>query len=65
MIELREILMHMDRTYIAQQRRRPVYELGLHLFRITDWEHPRIQPQSSDGTAHVYDPGWTVGDGRR
>jgi cullin 3 len=36
-------LMYMDRTYVVQAKRRPVYELGLHLFRITVWEHPAIK----------------------
>ena len=45
---VRDILMYMDRTYIMQQRRRPVYELGLHLFRITVWEHPRVQPRVTE-----------------
>jgi cullin 3 len=40
--------MYMDRTYIMQQRRRPVYELGLHLFRITVWEHPQVQSRVTD-----------------
>jgi len=48
MIMVRDILMYMDRTYITQQRRRPVYELGLHLFRITVWEHPRVQTRVCD-----------------
>jgi cullin 3 len=48
MIMVRDILMYMDRTYIIQQRRRPVYELGLHLFRITVWEHPRVQPRVTE-----------------
>lgn len=48
MIMVRDILMYMDRTYIPQQRRRPVYELGLHLYRITVWEHPRIQPRVTE-----------------
>jgi cullin 3 len=48
MIMVRDILMYMDRTYIMQQRRRPVYELGLHLFRITVWEHPRVQPRVTE-----------------
>jgi len=43
MIMVRDILMYMDRTYVPAQRRRAVYELGLHLFRITVWEHPRVQ----------------------
>jgi cullin 3 len=37
MIMIRDILMYMDRTYVTQQKRRPVYELGLHLFRVTVW----------------------------
>lgn len=48
MIMVRDILMYMDRTYIQQQRRRPVYELGLHLFRITVWEHPKVQPRVTE-----------------
>jgi cullin 3 len=48
MIMIRDILMYMDRTYVPSQRRRPVYELGLHLFRITIWEHPRVQLRVTD-----------------
>ena len=48
MIMVRDILMYMDRTYIMQQRRRPVFELGLHLFRITVWEHPKVQPRVTE-----------------
>lgn len=40
--------MYMDRTYIQKERRRPVYELGLHLFRITVWEHPKVQPRVTE-----------------
>jgi cullin 3 len=43
MVMIHDILMYMDRTYVQQQRRRPVYPLGLHLFRITVWEHPRVK----------------------
>ena len=43
MVMIHDILMYMDRTYVQQQRRRPVYPLGLHLFRVTVWEHPRVQ----------------------
>lgn len=46
MIMIRDILMYMDRTYIQQQRRRPVYQLGLHLFRLTVWEHPKVKERS-------------------
>jgi cullin 3 len=48
MIMVRDILMYMDRTYIQQQRRRPVYQLGLHLFRLTVWEHPQVKERSRD-----------------
>ena len=42
MVMIRDILMYMDRTYVVQQKRRTVYELGLHLFRVTIWEHPSV-----------------------
>lgn len=42
MVMIRDILMYMDRTYVAHQKRRTVYELGLHLFRVTVWEHPAV-----------------------
>jgi len=42
MVMIRDILMYMDRTYVQQQRRRPVYDLGLHLFRTNVWKHPAI-----------------------
>lgn len=48
MIMVRDILMYMDRTYVPTQRRRPVYDLGLHLFRITVWEHPRVQSRVTE-----------------
>lgn len=48
MIMVRDILMYMDRTYVPAQRRRAVYELGLHLFRIIVWEHPRVQPRVTE-----------------
>ena len=48
MVMVRDILMYMDRTYVQAQRRKPVYELGLHLFRVTVWEHPRVQNRVTD-----------------
>lgn len=48
MVMVRDILMYMDRTYVTQNRRTPVYELGLHLFRITVWEHARIRDRVTD-----------------
>mmetsp|Transcript_20917 Transcript_20917/g.49317 ORF Transcript_20917/g.49317 Transcript_20917/m.49317 type:complete len:772 (+) Transcript_20917:258-2573(+) len=46
MIMVRDILMYMDRTYIQQQRRRPVYLLGVHLYRLTVWEHPKVKERA-------------------
>ncbi len=40
--------MYMDRTYTQQQRRRPTYQLGLHLFRLTVWEHPQVKERATD-----------------
>ena len=48
MIMVRDILMYMDRTYTQQQRRRPTYQLGLHLFRLTVWEHPQVKERARD-----------------
>jgi len=45
MVMVRDILMYMDRTYVVQHKKRPVYELGLQLFREIVWEHPNIQPR--------------------
>jgi cullin 3 len=42
---IRDILMYMDRTFVAQQKRRPVYDMGLHLFRVTVYDHYTIQPR--------------------
>ena len=38
----------LDRTFVVQQKRRPVYELGLHLFRVTVWEHYAICKEVTD-----------------
>ncbi|KAL7554184.1 hypothetical protein ACHAWF_017590, partial [Thalassiosira exigua] len=38
MVMIRDIFMYMDRTYVPQHRRRPVYDLGLWLFRRVVWE---------------------------
>eukprot|EP00531_Pseudo-nitzschia_arenysensis_P009425 CAMPEP_0116126978 /NCGR_PEP_ID=MMETSP0329-20121206/6606_1 /TAXON_ID=697910 /ORGANISM="Pseudo-nitzschia arenysensis, Strain B593" /LENGTH=762 /DNA_ID=CAMNT_0003621069 /DNA_START=265 /DNA_END=2553 /DNA_ORIENTATION=+ len=48
MIMVRDILMYMDRTYTQQQRRRPTYQLGLHLFRLTVWEHPQVKERGTN-----------------
>ena len=38
MVMVRDIFMYMDRTFVPQNRRRPVYDLGLWLFRRVVWE---------------------------
>ncbi|KAL9183411.1 hypothetical protein ACHAXT_005198 [Thalassiosira profunda] len=38
MVMVRDIFMYMDRTYVPQHRKRPVYDLGLWLFRRVVWE---------------------------
>lgn len=48
MIMVRDILMYMDRTYTQQQRRRPTYQLGVHLFRVTVWEHPQVRGRAGE-----------------
>jgi cullin 3 len=37
-----DILMYMDRNFTSQNKKRPVYDLGLHLYRINVWEHHRV-----------------------
>jgi len=43
MIMIRDIFMYMDRTFVSQHKKRPVYELGLVLFQQVVWEHPLVQ----------------------
>lgn len=50
MVMVRDIFMYMDRTYVPQNRKRPVYELGLELFRRVVWERP-IADGSGGGDA--------------
>ena len=35
MVMIRDILMYMDRTYVPQNKKMAVYDLGLHAFRET------------------------------
>ena len=37
------ICMYMDRTYVTQKKEKPVYDLGLQIFRETIWEHPGVR----------------------
>uniref|UniRef100_A0A7S2W0A7 Cullin family profile domain-containing protein n=1 Tax=Rhizochromulina marina TaxID=1034831 RepID=A0A7S2W0A7_9STRA len=43
MVMVRDILMYMDRTFVAQQKRTPVYAMGLILFRETIERHPQVR----------------------
>jgi len=43
-----DILMYMDRNFTSQNRKRPVYDLGLHLFRVHVWEHHRVQSRITE-----------------
>jgi len=42
-IMIRDILMYMDRTYVAAQKKTPVYERGLQIFRDEVTRNPRIK----------------------
>jgi len=47
MVMVRDIFMYMDRTYVPQHRKRPVYDLGLWLFRRVVWERLLIDTSTS------------------
>mmetsp|Transcript_12715 Transcript_12715/g.18225 ORF Transcript_12715/g.18225 Transcript_12715/m.18225 type:complete len:996 (-) Transcript_12715:78-3065(-) len=55
MVMVRDIFMYMDRTYVPQQRKRPVYDLGLWLFRRVVWER-----SMGDGEDHVDEGGGLI-----
>lgn len=40
---VRDILMYLDRTYVAQQRRTPVFQMGLDLWRDGVARHPKLK----------------------
>jgi cullin 3 len=40
---VRDILMYLDRTYVAQQRRTPVFQMGLDLWRDGVARHPQLR----------------------
>jgi len=42
-IMIRDILMYMDRTYVASQKKTPVYERGLQIFRDEVCRNPRVK----------------------
>jgi len=48
MVMVRDIFMYMDRTYVPQHRKRPVYDLGLWLFRRVVWERS-MDDDAEDG----------------
>jgi len=48
LVMVRDILMYLDRTYVVQSqpKKKPVYYLGLSLFRTCVWDSPRISPRA-------------------
>lgn len=48
MLMIQDILMYMDRTYVQHKKMRPIYELGLHLFRIKVWENPCVHSRVTE-----------------
>jgi len=48
MIMVKDILMYMDRTFVNQEKLKPMYDLGLQLFRATVWDHARVQTRVSE-----------------
>jgi len=43
MVMIRDILMYMDRTYVIQNKKTPVYDLGLQIFRETIARHVDVK----------------------
>lgn len=43
MVMVRDILMYMDRTYVSQSKKTPVYELGLQIFRDMVVRHEQVR----------------------
>jgi len=43
MTMIRDILMYMDRTFVLQERKEPVYELGLRIFKEQVARHPNVK----------------------
>lgn len=58
MVMVRDIFMYMDRTYVPQNRRRPVYDLGLWLFRRVVWERD-MEDYVDDNNDDEDDEGYT------
>ncbi|KAL7517535.1 hypothetical protein ACHAWX_002454 [Stephanocyclus meneghinianus] len=48
MVMVRDIFMYMDRTYVQQNRKMTVYELGLFLFRRVVWERELTATEEGD-----------------
>ncbi|GJD09260.1 Cullin-3A [Galdieria sulphuraria] len=49
MVHIRDILMYMDRTYVAAKRKTPVYDLGMALFREVFIKSPLIYERLVNG----------------
>jgi len=40
--------MYMDKTFVPQEKLKPIYDHGLHLYRRIVWDHDRVQNRVSD-----------------
>lgn len=47
MTMVRDILMYMDRTYVASHHEKSTFVQGLHLYRVLVWEHYNVQHRAS------------------
>jgi len=45
---VRDILMYTDKTFAAQEKLRPMYDHGIHLYREIVWDHERVQRRVPD-----------------
>jgi cullin 3 len=64
MVMVRDIFMYMDRTYVQQNRKMTVYELGLFLFRRGVWEREMNDSKPSSGSGeeqHLEEGGQCLG----
>lgn len=48
MTMVRDILMYMDRTYVASNHEKSTFVQGLHLYRVLVWEHYNVQHRASE-----------------
>ena len=54
LVMVRDILMYLDRTYVlhSQPKKKPVYDLGLSMFRTHVWSAPRVSSRAKSILLH-------------